>query len=121
MWWRKHKGTETKVGSRSTKFWAEVQDTETPEVTGFADPASNGDVEKAANSNCGGTVYTNEAGEKFPPANTREPWNGAKAELVEEKYAICGLTYDLALRQYKYYPGTTKEEAQTVQTSCFGR
>ena len=40
---------------------------------------------------------------------------GAKAELVETKYAICGLTYDLALRQYKYYPGTTKEEATTVE------
>ena len=24
------------------------------------------------------------------------------------------MTYDLALRQYKYYPGTTKEEATTV-------
>lgn len=108
------KGTSEKVGVQYTKFWAEVQDSETPEVTGFADPASNGDVEASANSNCAGTVYTNEEGKKFPPANTREPWNGAKAELVQSKYNICGMTYDLALRQYKYYPGTTKEEATTV-------
>ena len=60
-------------------------------------------------------MYTNEYGKKFPPANTRESWSGAKAELVQAKYAICGLTYDLALRQYKYYPGTTKEEATTVE------
>ena len=25
------------------------------------------------------------------------------------------MTYDLALRQYKYYPGTTKAEATTVE------
>jgi len=109
------KGTSEKVGQQYPKFWAEVQDSETPEASGFAEPASNGDVEKAANSNCGTTVYTNEAGKKFPPANTRESWSGAKAELVEEKYSICGLTYDLALRQYKYYPGTSKEEATSVE------
>ncbi len=107
-------GGENTQGEQKAKFWAEVQDSETPEASGFYDPSSDGDVEAAANSACGSTVYTNEAGKKFPPANTREPWNGAKAELVEEKYSICGLTYDLALRQYKYYPGTSKEEAQTV-------
>jgi ABC-type phosphate transport system substrate-binding protein len=107
-------GTETKVGLQSVKFWAEVQDTETPEAAGYADPSSDFDTELPARSNCAGTVYTNEAGKKFPPANTREPWNGAKAELVQAKYALCGLTYDLALRQYKFYPGTTKEQATTV-------
>jgi ABC-type phosphate transport system substrate-binding protein len=109
------KGTSEKVGLQSVKFWAEVQDSETPEVTGYAEPATNGDTELPGNSNCAGTVFTNEAGKKFPPANTREPWNGAKAELVQSKYALCGLTYDLALRQYKFYPGTTKEEATTVE------
>jgi ABC-type phosphate transport system substrate-binding protein len=108
-------GTEKKVGQQNTRFWAEVQDSAKPEISGFADPSTDGDIEATANSNCNGTVYTNEAGKAFPPANTREPWNGAKAELVETKYAICGLTYDLALRQYKYYPGTSKEEATTVE------
>lgn len=113
------KGTAEKVGAQNPKFWAEVQDTEAPEASGFAEPSTDGDVEAAANSNCFGTVYTNEAGLKFPPSSTRETWNGAKAELVQEKYAICGLTYDLALRQYKFYPGTTKEEATTVENFLF--
>jgi ABC-type phosphate transport system substrate-binding protein len=111
------KGTETKVGVQETKFWAEVQDSETPEATGFADPASNGDIEAAANSNCSGTVFTNKTGEKFPPATTRESWSGAKAEIVQARYSLCGLTYDLALTQYKYYVNTPlmKMEAQTVK------
>jgi ABC-type phosphate transport system substrate-binding protein len=107
-------GGENTGGQQNLKFWAEVQNSEMPEASGFSDPATNGDIEAAQNSRCNGTVYTNEAGKKFPPANTREPWNGAKAELVQTRYSICGLTYDLALRQYKYYPGTTKEEATTV-------
>ncbi len=107
-------GGENTGGQQNLKFWAEVQDSETPEATGFSDPATNGDIEAPQNSRCNGTVYTNESGKKFPPANTREPWNGAKAELVQVRYALCGLTYDLALRQYKYYPGTTKEEATSV-------
>ena len=59
-------------------------------------------------------MYTNEKGVKFPPASTRETWNAAKAELVQTRYAICGLTYDLALRQYKYFPETSLAEAETV-------
>ncbi len=109
------KGSATKLGEQNKEFWAEVQDTATPSISGYADPASNGDIEKAASSNCKSTVYANKAGVKFPPASTRELWNEAKAELVQAKYSLCGLTYDLALRQYKYYPGTTKEEATTVE------
>lgn len=110
------KGSELKRGEQNTKFWAEVQDTETPSISGYADPASNGDVEKPANSNCKSTIYINEVGSKFPPSSTRDLWNQAKAQLVQVKYSICGLTYDLALRQYKFYPGgTTKEEATTVE------
>ncbi len=109
------KGSATKVGERNHKFWAEIQDTATPSPEGYADPASNGDVEAAAQSNCKNTVYSNEAGRKFPPPNVREEWNEAKAELVQNKtYSICGLTYDLAVRQYAYYPETSKTEATTV-------
>jgi ABC-type phosphate transport system substrate-binding protein len=110
------KGSATKVGEQNTKFWAEIQDSEVPSISGYSDPGSKADIEAAAQSNCKNTVYTNEAGKKFPPASTRELWNEAKAELVQKKtYAICGLTYDLALRQYKFYPGTTKAEATTVE------
>ena len=110
------KGSATKVGEQNTKFWAEVQDKAVPSISGYADPGNKGDIEAAAQSNCKNTVYSNVSGKKFPPASTREFWNEAKAELEQVKtYAICGLTYDLALRQYKFYPGTSKAEATTVE------
>ena len=120
------KGSETKVGEQNTRFWVELQNSETPGVT-YADPSSNGDVEKAANSNCAATVYAAKPGEKFPPKSTREPWFAVKAELVQKKYNICGLTYDLALREYKPYlqPKTGgeeeagKAEATTVENFLF--
>jgi ABC-type phosphate transport system substrate-binding protein len=109
------KGSASKTGEQNTRFWVPVQDTATPEPEGYADPASNGDVEAPAQSNCKNTVYSNEAGKKFPPQTVREEWNEAKAELDQKAtYSICGLTYDLALRQYEYYPETSKEEATTV-------
>ncbi len=111
------KGTATKVGEQNTRFWAEIQDTE-PGATPvkYADPASNGDVEKTANSNCAGTVYASKPGEKFPPKSTRETWFAAKAEIVQKKYGICGLTYDLALREYKFYsPAASLAQATTVE------
>jgi ABC-type phosphate transport system substrate-binding protein len=92
-------------GEGKGKFWAEVQDTKLAETKGFSDPSTDGDVEKAANSRCKTTKYTEEAGKKFPPETTRDPWNEAKAELVEKEYSICGLTYDLVQRQYGFYPG----------------
>jgi ABC-type phosphate transport system substrate-binding protein len=109
------KGTETKQGEQSKKYWALLQNTETITGSGFKDPSSDGDVTKAANSNCAGTVYTDKAGEVFPPKSTRESWAPAKAVWHEKQYGICGLTYDLALRQAKFFPGTTKEEATTVR------
>ena len=113
------KGTETTVGEQHTRFWAEVQNTATPATSGYDEPSTNGDVEKSARSNCDDTVYTNEAGKAFPPANTRELWNGAKAELTEKKYAICGLTYDLLLRQYAFYPELGVEsEGKPIATAA---
>ena len=64
-------GGENTGGQQNTKFWVEVQDSEAPEAAGFSDPATNGDIEAPQNSRCNGTVYTNESGKKFPPANTR--------------------------------------------------
>jgi ABC-type phosphate transport system substrate-binding protein len=106
------KGSETKQGEQNAKFWALLQDSAAAGAA-YADPATNSDVEKPASSNCAGTIYTNEAGAKFPPSSTREEWNEVKAELVEKKYSICGLTYDLALREYAPYWGakTAEEKA----------
>ena len=98
------KGTALKVGEQNERFWAEVQNNEPSSATPtYAEPASNGDVEKAANSNCAGTVYIAKTGEVFPPKSTRETWFATKAQVVQKKYSICGLTYDLALRQYYYF------------------
>ena len=108
------KGTATKQGEQSKKFWVELQDTAAPEAKGYADPSSTGDVTAASQSNCAGTVYTDKSGEVFPPKTTRESWAPAKATIVQKKYGICGLTYDLAFRQYAFYKGTTKEEATTA-------
>jgi ABC-type phosphate transport system substrate-binding protein len=117
------KGSETKLGEQNERFWAQIQDSPAGvEPVLYAEPASNGDIEKAANSNCAGTVYVAKSGEKFPPKNTRETWFNAKADIVQKKYNLCGLTYDLALRQYFYYlspEGVTelaaKEKATTVE------
>jgi ABC-type phosphate transport system substrate-binding protein len=117
------KGSETKLGEQNERFWVELQHS-APGVSPvqYADPASNGDIEKAANSNCAGTIYAAKPGEKFPPKNTRETWFAAKAELTQKKYNICGLTYALALRQYFYFlnpegvsEAAAKEKATTVE------
>jgi len=111
---KKGEGGENALGEQNTKFWAEVQDSKVPTATGFSDPASNGDVEATQNSRCSGTKYTEEAGKKFPPVSTRKPWNAAKAELAETQYSICGLTYDLTLRQYGFYPGLDEVSEETL-------
>jgi len=112
-------GGENASGEQQPKFWAEVQDTKNVETKGFSDPSTDGDTEALANSHCKVTKYTEVAGKKFPPASTRDPWNEAKAELVEKEYNICGLTYDLSFRQYGFFPGLEeatlgKGEATTV-------
>ena len=94
------KGSELKVGEQNHKFWVELQNSKNPGET-YADPGSTGDVEKPASSNCSGTIYAANPGEEVPPSSTRKSWALVKAELVQKKYSICGLTYDLALREYK--------------------
>ena len=97
------KGSETKVGEQNVRFWAEIQNSAKAGET-YADPASNGDVEKLAQSNCAATNYIGKIGETIPPKTTRLPWNTVKAALVQKKYPICGLTYDLALRELQALP-----------------
>lgn len=107
------KGSEVKLGEQNHRFWAPIQNSSVAGVE-YADPASNQDIEKAANSNCAKTTYIGKIGEVIPPVSTREIWSTVKAQLVQVKYPICGLTYDLALREYKPYilphGGTVAEE-----------
>jgi ABC-type phosphate transport system substrate-binding protein len=95
-------GGENRKGEQNTRFWVPIQNSKKAGDS-YADPASNKDIEKTANSNCKNTEYI-ESGEKpFPPESTRALWNEAKAALVEQHYPICGLTYDLVFREYKPY------------------
>jgi ABC-type phosphate transport system substrate-binding protein len=115
------KGSETIQGEQNVKFWAEVQDTAVGAAeTLYADPATNGDIEKAGNSNCAATLYVANKGEKSPPENTRVSWAKIKAEIVQKKYSVCGLTYVLALRQYLFYEkplGLTEEASNKLATT----
>jgi len=98
-------------GANTAVFWTPIQNKEGT-VT-YADPASNKEVAKLAESNCAKEEYTN--GEvAFPPANAQESWSEVTTKTVEPKYTICGLTFDLALTSFGSYPGASLEEATTV-------
>jgi ABC-type phosphate transport system substrate-binding protein len=99
------RGSATKRGEQNTRFWAELQNGNNPTKPDeeFTDPSSTFDVEKLGASNCKGTHYVEGGGKEFPPASTLVSWSEAKAALVEEHYTICGLTYDLAFKQYEKF------------------
>lgn len=119
------KGSSTKLGEQNTRFWATIQNDKPGETPTYAEPASKNDTEAEASSNCKNTSYIEGEGKEFPPASTRALWNEAKASLKEENYAICGLTYDIAFREYfPYLDGTSfeskgKEIATTVENYLF--
>jgi ABC-type phosphate transport system substrate-binding protein len=81
----------------------------------YADPATNGDEEKLANSNCTLTKYTNGKGTKFPPASTADSWSEVTTETKEKNYPLCGITYDMTFSKYSAYPGTTEGEEITAK------
>jgi len=109
-------GGENKKGEQNTRFWAPIQNTATAGAS-YAEPSSKGDTAKAAKdtaSNCKDTDYVEGEGNEFPPESTRALWNEAKAALVEEHYSICGLTYDLAFREYKPFIQSFVSEAEGI-------
>jgi ABC-type phosphate transport system substrate-binding protein len=114
------KGTETKVGEQSEKFWAVLQNSKTVGET-YTDPSTNGDVEAPAQSFCASTDFIGKVGETIPPASTRVPWNTVKAALVESDYSLCGLTYDLALRVYKPFLEHIASGAMTTEEEEKGK
>ena len=107
-------GGEEKLGKgeQHAKFWAPIQNSSAPETT-YQDPSGKGDNASVSTSNCKNTKYIESGEKEFPPPTIRSLWNQAKAALVEEHYPLCGLTYDLAFREYKPY-GYTKGVATTV-------
>jgi ABC-type phosphate transport system substrate-binding protein len=103
-------------GGSKPRFWVELQNNgvgTTGTIT-YAEPASNSEAEATGNANCVGEEYAN--GENpFPPPSVLEPWNEVTTKVTEKKYTLCGLTYVLAFTEYSKYPGTTIQEATTVQ------
>jgi ABC-type phosphate transport system substrate-binding protein len=113
-------------GANTKTFWAVVEHgTETingKKVPTYADPATNGEVDAVADSNCEETTYTNGKA-KFPPPTTEELWNEVTISKTQKNYAPCYLTFDLALTHYSGFDvsvgakatAPTAGEAETVK------
>ncbi len=101
----------------TTKFWAELQNSEKKGKATYADPSTNGDVAAEASSNCNKEDYVVAGADTtFPPESTLVPWDKVTTNLTEKKsYALCGLTYDIAFKNYHSVPGTTQPEEETVK------
>lgn len=101
-------------GANKATFWTPIQNKgDKGETVTYADPASNKEIAKLAESNCAKEEYTD--GESvFPPSSVFESWSAVTTKTVEPKYTICGLTFDLAFSHYGVFPGTTLEEATTA-------
>jgi ABC-type phosphate transport system substrate-binding protein len=104
-----------KGGAGTARFWAPVQDNGLGTTKQkYADPSTNKDAEALADSNCTSTVFVNGTKE-FPPPSVLSTWNEVTSQTTEKKYALCGLTYDLALTKYSAYPGTSLAATTTAQ------
>jgi hypothetical protein len=66
-----------------------------------------------ADANCKNTEYTNSK-DPFPPSSAREPWDEVTTRTIEKKYTLCSIVVELAFTNYSAYPGTTQDEATTV-------
>jgi len=103
-------------GAGKQKFWVELENTSKKGKATYSDPSANGDAKELSNSNCKKTVYTNGKA-SFPPPSVKSTWNEVTTEQFSKTYALCGLTYDLALSnaaKYKVH-GTTQGQATTVE------
>ncbi len=98
-------------GPNKATFWVPIQN-KTGTVT-YADPASNKEVAAKKESNCTKEEYT-DGKNAFPPENAQASWSEVTTRTEEPKYTICGLTFDLAFTSYGVFPGTSLEEATTV-------
>jgi ABC-type phosphate transport system substrate-binding protein len=101
----------------STHFWVEVQNSDKAGKPGYADPSTNGDTStEEADSNCKLEDYVVAGSDTtFPPKSTLVPWDKVATNLTEKVYSLCGLTYDIAFKNYFSVPGTTQAEEETVK------
>ena len=102
-------------GKGTAKFWVVLESSSKKGKPTYVDPATNGDISALGNSNCSKTVYSNGKA-SFPPPAVTSAWNEVTAEQFSKTYALCGLTYDLALANYGAFEvnGTSQGEATTV-------
>ena len=108
------------TGQSASRFWVELEASKkvkgTKTVRKYTDPSTDGDTATAAEANCKDTIYSNGTS-AFPPPAVTSPWNEVTAETTSKTYALCGLTYDLALTSYSAYAshGGSEGEAETVK------
>ncbi|HTB71302.1 MAG TPA: substrate-binding domain-containing protein [Solirubrobacteraceae bacterium] len=104
-------------GAETATFWAEVERNIGPL---YSDPATNGEIAAKGSANCGETKYTN-GKRKFPPPTTEELWNEVVAAKHQSSYAICYISYDLALTKYSLFTkGIVKEGNPLVENPTEG-
>jgi ABC-type phosphate transport system substrate-binding protein len=99
-------------GPKTATFWVPIQN-KGGETTTYADPSSNKEIAAKKESNCTKEEYTDGVN-PFPPENAQASWSEVTTRTEEPKYTICGLTFDLAFTTYGVFPGTSLEEATTV-------
>jgi ABC-type phosphate transport system substrate-binding protein len=111
-------------GAGTAKFWVPIENGQkgkAPKITfTYADPSTDGDTGTAASANCKSTAYTNGAN-PFPPPAVTGLWNEVTTSvptsptpLKEKTYSLCNFVYALAFTQYSLLPGTSENEATTV-------
>lgn len=107
------------AGPGSTKFWAVVENSEKKGKATYSDPSTGtGDATTTQqSSNCDKEDYVVAGADTtFPPESTLVPWDKVTTNISEKKsYALCGLTYDIAFRNYHAVPGTIQTEEETVK------
>ncbi len=110
------------TGQSASRFWVELESERKEKSTSkglkiirkYKDPSSNGDATALAESNCKKTEFSNGKG-SFPPPSVTANWNEVGAKQFSKSYALCGLTYVLALSNYEAYEGGSAGEAQTAR------
>jgi ABC-type phosphate transport system substrate-binding protein len=104
----------------ATRFWVKLQNSEKASKAGpkltYNDPSTGAEdtTTTAQSANCAKTVYTDNENKPFPPESTLVPWDTATTLTAEKTYALCGLTYDVALQSYSSVAEGTAPEAETV-------
>jgi hypothetical protein len=96
----------------SNYTWVEVQNNGVATHATYANPSTNGVSTKSASSNCENTVYP-----ALPSSKVSSNWSEIYGgHPTAEKYPICTLTWDIALKNYKgaEYGAKAHEEGQTA-------